>query len=1515
MVSQWKDTLWEFDFYGSHGCLIQPRNILVVNDLLSDGNGFFTGVVQCPEGCSTSRAISDFLLPDEETDLDTMKFLWDAKVQQPKAGEKYILYRVLDSFPSTECDFVVDQHCIPLPVSTDFRQKLKILECFAGGYGGWSTACHFLQKFHNQDFQICGIENDLMSAWNFAKSHSAILVDGHSDIPGDILMKSNRNFILHSDIGSDKWLQCVSNWRPDIFCISSPCQPWTGAGRTKGLLSPDGAILLDAIARCKLLRPRLLLVEQVSGFVGHEHKVFIDKTFGWAGYQQIWAKLLDLQKIGPVQRVRWIAIYRRIADSRINIREMQLWPAVETFHPRSYGAVLPDALANDPRLNPTDAVLNMASLPDLLPVPRRRNMNSSEILMSRCYNDTQLLPTFMASYASQHQFEDSYLKDKGLLVHFLLTSDGTIRYWHPIEVLLLHGTVGRHHIPDTWKDAYHILGNQISTGHAMIALVNGINCLSGSDTPLDLHQVVQNFLNHKMTVSNCHLRRIPSGLLVADAPIHLTECQLDNIRNFQSRIESMRLPKGAMWTVDGFASDLSQIRDPTDPVLDVFPSPISPPSEIEHADEEISQTMNFQPILLGQILTNDGPRLFGFMAKIPFEAIEAVWDNVFEVKSHDLLDNGCSITLLPRNGPFEYHPLISKNVMMLFHDRTPTIISNDEDGMNYAKSMANLQICDAFAEVSSLSGDSVTTLFPDFDVGQQWDRDPNSLYAFAAIPKCQQQCKMDFVAQTITISIKGPITEINALGLFWTTVLSESLLHRLNMVVEQGHTSESVEVKFRICPDSKWMPTSLRSLSILISILAFRKLFDGCQESSGPHLMIKWLGRPLWFGNIAKNITCEMVLRFLEFATIPTTNGSTYSFVHHGKKLSPWVELATCPKSDHREAIVLHAVLSLQGGGLGTGSKGAFRTQVKNAIASTLLQEGYELDWVSKSVDKLLDIRGVKNLASVSAAPPGTKKLQGIHDVLTECSIEIPKLKHPSASGTAFQAKQKKRIVMPTAGNYSVLDGFLFNQDGTDAKQIPDFGSKFSGYHLIDQENAVPWLRESQRLSSDELALIVVGDLPCETSLKHEPLTLPCRDEHQRQVLMACTMVQFGDKDVIVKPTDTHKIPVDNATLVALTVWKEDWQHEWQNITQNPIAWFRQKFIPEDGMSSIWGKSFRNGRNPASPSTCLSVQVHCLVRDDSLTTFLSKTGINRIWATPKSPDGKWCSKWRLIWLDSQYDIAAAKILCAKMMHATGIAKSKDRFAIRVPADRFEATWKEIFPNTDPPKHVETSRTFKLESLPFGTTSQMLTTWAAHVKWDMRPLRPMGPRAWIIGTSEDPPSVAMCFNAMPILVRELTSKQQGSKTPILAGPKPSSSISNPAVGTSLLSDPWSNYVGTRVPKTLPAPRTVEGPTESKFQEQGAKIHELEALVNTIQTEQKSQKQSLQKMQDDMATRDIGIRKHLDSQLQTMRAELHTGFSQALQQQSKQLGTEMNEIKQLLLERAKRKSPAAEDGMDL
>eukprot|EP00438_Fugacium_kawagutii_P022704 Skav203973 [mRNA] locus=scaffold94:565464:567158:+ [translate_table: standard] len=561
---------------------------------------------------------------------------------------------------------------------------------------------------------------------------------------------------------------------------------------------------------------------------------------------------------------------------------------------------------------------------------------------------------------------------------------------------------------------------------------------------------------------------------------------------------------------------------------------------------------------------------------------------------------------------------------------------------------------------------------------------------------------------------------------------------------------------------------------------------------------------------------------------------------------------------------------------------------------------------------------------------PGPDRLKSIRDLIVELGHELPKQAKHGTSAKLQQRTKRQQAVIPTPDMYQVIEGVLCNEDKTPATALPAVDVNTTGFVLSTPEAAQIWL-DSDVIAKDELALVVLGNLGGDTKLDVSKHTIPLCDHHGRMVLMACTLVQLGQKHIIPSQRQNAQVEETQASIVSITMWAEDWESNWDTITRNPAAWIRSHAGTE--LIAIWGKSFRKGRQPSSAQACTSVQMHATVKTDLLPALLAKSGTNRIFLVPKTTDGKICSSWKLIWLEHNVELPQAQVIIAKVPQSAGyldtkgfrlnrwLVRIKGRFALRVPASVFQASWRLVYPNQKAPSLIETTKTYKIDNLPYGTTAASLLAWATSVKWTLKPLRPVGPRGWMVGTPSDPPCVHLAYNSSPLLIRELRPTFMSNESPIVAGPRPATSSGSNAAPTKtaslppLATDPWAGWQGTQAASAQQS-RAMPGPIESKFVAQEDRITRLEATIGNIAKQQDQTNADLQTLHTNMGKQEEAQKAYIDNKFIAFRQDLETSFSKALQEQSKSFDSNLQDIKHLILsQQAKRKTPQeGDDDMD-
>ncbi|MGW3403709.1 DNA cytosine methyltransferase [Streptomyces zhihengii] len=167
----------------------------------------------------------------------------------------------------------------------------------------------------------------------------------------------------------------TSKWRPDVLAGGPPCQPFSSAGRQKGIEDPRGKLFLEFVSLAEQLKPRLILFENVRGLVtaktpdGEPGGVLrlIRQSFEEIGYATRF-KLLNAADFGSAQR--------RIRLFMFAARDRSLPHFPEPTHGKDAGGMLAsdlkpwvslgEFLSAQPAANPEDIVVPTGSLVDEL---------------------------------------------------------------------------------------------------------------------------------------------------------------------------------------------------------------------------------------------------------------------------------------------------------------------------------------------------------------------------------------------------------------------------------------------------------------------------------------------------------------------------------------------------------------------------------------------------------------------------------------------------------------------------------------------------------------------------------------------------------------------------------------------------------------------------------------------------------------------------------------------------------------------------------------------------------------------------------------------------------------------------------------------------------------------------------------------------------------------------------------------------------------------------------------------
>ena len=211
-------------------------------------------------------------------------------------------------------------------------------EFFAGGYSGWAHALRRLCAMNLKIDHRFALEVDDLCVQAYAKSHKFRNVCGPHEFtwPDDELPS---HILIHADIRSGSWMHLTGTYVIDMIMMSPPCPPWSMATSALGLMKEEGRLTVEAIAICNLLRPKVILFENVAAMKCHEHWGLIRDVLLWCGYSIRFGRAMNLSDLAPQNRDRFIMVATRDGID-LHPHMCTTWPSIARPTMESFGRAM-----------------------------------------------------------------------------------------------------------------------------------------------------------------------------------------------------------------------------------------------------------------------------------------------------------------------------------------------------------------------------------------------------------------------------------------------------------------------------------------------------------------------------------------------------------------------------------------------------------------------------------------------------------------------------------------------------------------------------------------------------------------------------------------------------------------------------------------------------------------------------------------------------------------------------------------------------------------------------------------------------------------------------------------------------------------------------------------------------------------------------------------------------------------------------------------------------------------------
>ena len=1425
------------------------------------------------------------------------------------------------------------------PHETDRNAKRHLcVEQFAGGFGGWAFALQFLHEAGFPSYQILSIESELIYATQYALSHTCNLVGDPSQLPETFLHNMFEHITICSQIQDLHWQKLLQHVHSDLWCISAPCQSWSYAGNQDGFGAPDGLALGHAIAQSRIHKPKFLAIEQVAGFANHMHFQMTLRLLQWAGYLPVLTGVFDLATLTPCRRARWLGIFIHVSQMTCHLQPKP-WPSKPTTA-RKFDMILnlnnQQCAEFEPSVQQATFYFDQMFMPGITKI-----WKYADILKYRIPSLDDTLPTFMHLYGQQHSLRPHRLTTMGLFGHFLRQGIA-FRFFSPVEILLGHCHHADMILLKPKTIGWETLGNSIAVPHALFALAHVMHSLHPDMVELEVTELILRLIDTRLKASSCTVHQddfawYVSGKKTIEHMQKLLHFFLHEL-NWTENTPLQAWPSGCFFSPSDGLLPLMFFHDDLTQQLQCH---VPPPAQAtqKDPDDEPWEYLQVMPCLVpgeyGIVHVHKDTTLHTLLRLWKFRLSPA-----FNFEMDDVRQTVARVFSEPRIMLFPgandiqemleqvYGGIPDPNKLLLHRTSTDLTLYEVEHAKTWKTAKKMFPALDKVKY--DMFGDIDDTTFITTDMEVHEHVDPVRIPALASdVLQKLQEVSFETICppntDILVLHCTGSKEAKDAFMQFWFT---EDHRRWLNQVGRQ--------INLQLIDDTTWRvlfrPTSVATampVTVLVDALFWtmsKTIFTCMQERNGTPVTVKMFGKTLCTPTLPESLSCDIFIAVLQHIRQLHPRRGTPSLHAFGKRCGD-----DCSIQDIRlrqaeaKKIILYVGMPLSGGGgpkLPT-SKQDFHRMVQSEVANRFLQYGLDLPQVTDSTSKLIDHIGLSRLLHMIHEEAPSDKDQSFRRICESVGIELPRHgpRMHLVSGK-FQKIKNQRSQAATAkidpAKYHLLEGFFVNADKTHTPILNQFSWQSTGVVLLGAEHATQIMTIANATVPDELAVYVPGELAIPSKFPHVHTHAPAIDDRGRQVLLTGQLIQFGARHV-----HTNVLPEQIATkevqVLAVTLWKEDHDEQtWDRIKSSPVRTTRDLLMLEgygELLSKPWGRAFRSKGQPVPPEHAESVQFHAEFQKGArLHSLLRISGFNHIYLTPKTEDGAVDPGWKVIWLTGNHQ--QIESLSAQIDGAAGLVRSVKAYGLRVEAGSFAGAWARLKPDQETPDVRQRKHVFRLQPLPVGTDKEILTQWAAQMQWDIRPLRSVGAKAWLIAADEPPPNL-VCFNSQPLLVQKVTQKSPQLAGDIVAGPRQpqiqKSEQSQPSQRTNVFRegdpymDPWKQDISdarqaATEPSVLAAPRS-PGPVSDLFQQQGSRLQALETAVAKIHDAQAQHAISTDKKiahVSDQLTGHIADTKHSIEHLHKEQISMTQSIAQALQKQDDRLASSMDELKFLFLQ---------------
>ena len=442
--------------------------------------------------------------------------------------------------------------------------------------------------------------------------------------------------------------------------------------------------------------------------------------------------------------------------------------------------------------------------------------------------------------------------------------------------------------------------------------------------------------------------------------------------------------------------------------------------------------------------------------------------------------------------------------------------------------------------------------------------------------------------------------------------------------------------------------------------------------------------------------------------------------------------------------------------------------------------------------------------------------------------------------------------------------------------QIPfgAIGPLAKGVTIASFSDALPFLQAGKLLTHQSLAMLVLNppnELP--TCLQWSSLRFAVRcSVNQEPMLLAGVLVQLGQQVVYqFRSKDLLTVPTVDVACARVTVYYDQLDMCWEDFATKPVkhilallpclqtcrtdncscpSWHPKPDQPNDALLDVFRRQFFNdaGR-PVKWDRASHFAVMIRYVKSMEQTVLAMSGTKGVFIEPKTEDAlKPSPEFQVIWLP-QLDFASVTHKARCEVHCIGIARSGQRFGLRVPLAHFPEVFASVKP--DAVYLAPGSRsTYHCGPWPYGSDRKMLARVLKASGWDCRPLQPLhgvpGGLMWAVQAVVAPATnVLSLSHGQVVITAQDTKPTAADHDATVVGPAQTVKmcLTDHAADPWLSDDPWRKATASIAgPPAAP-------PASSALQEMEERLEQsiLAKLPTTTCMEVDSQDQRLQQLE--------------------------------------------------------------------